>query len=237
MKEKGRNMKIEVIASTLEDALIIEDCGGDRIELIMGFQEEGLTPSFGLAQEVINRVDIPVNIMIRTHNKDFFLSENDMLIMQKDIEIYKSLKSNGFVFGGITKDFGIDEKNMRILLEKTAGFEVTFHACSNLFASVKSFETLDNLGFARVLTKGGVSHISQNYEKIKKINSVLKQTTMLVGGNIDAKNVKNVFETGACELHVGTAVREENSQVLGVNKKMLSAFVTKVRNLETEFGV
>lgn len=229
-------MKIEVIASTLEDALIIEDCGADRIELIMGFQEEGLTPSFGLCEEVIERVDIPVNVMIRTHNKDFFLSETDMIIMQKDIEIYKALKSNGFVFGGITKDMQIDEKNMKILLKKTAGFEVTFHACSNLFTSLESFKTLDNLGFARVLTKGGISHISQNYGKIKEIKSTLKNTTMLVGGNINAENVEKVFETGTRELHVGTAVREENSQVLGVNKEMLTAFVKKVRSLETQWG-
>ncbi|MFI3167626.1 MAG: copper homeostasis protein CutC [Bacillota bacterium] len=229
-------MKIEVIASTLEDALLIEDCGADRIELIMGFKEEGLTPSFGFADEVIKRVDIPVNVMIRTHNKDFFLSENDMLIMNKEIEIYKSLNPNGFVFGGITEDFAIDDKNMAILLEKTNGFECTFHACSNLFSSLKSFETLDNLGFARVLSKGGVTHISQNYEKIKEIKSTLKNTTLLVGGNINGENVEKVFQTGARELHVGTAVRENNSQVLGVNKKMLCDFVAKVRNLESEYG-
>ncbi len=230
-------MKIEVIASTLEDALKIQDCGGDRIELIMGFKEEGLTPSIGLASEVIKRVDIPVNIMIRTHNKDFFLSETDMAVMKKDVEILKELSPNGFIFGGVTRDFDIDCGNMEILLEMANGFENTFHACSNLFASEASIGKLDKLGFSRLLTKGGVSHISKNYEKISKIKEMLKNTKLLAGGNINIDNVENLFEIGIKEVHIGTAVRDGYSQELGVNEKMLKEFVAKVRNLEEKYEV
>lgn len=39
---------IEIIASTLRDAMNIEKGGGDRIELVSALSEGGLTPSIGL---------------------------------------------------------------------------------------------------------------------------------------------------------------------------------------------
>ncbi|MEG2002019.1 MAG: copper homeostasis protein CutC, partial [Clostridia bacterium] len=92
-------MKIEVIASTLDDAMKIEQCGGDRIELIMGFEEDGLTPSMALIELVTKRVKIPVNVMVRPHAKSFVLNKFDVEVMKREIEIVKNTDANGIVIG------------------------------------------------------------------------------------------------------------------------------------------
>ncbi len=64
-------MYIEFIATTIEDALIIEESGADRIELVSSLAEGGLTPSHALIEAVVNSVKIPVNVMVRPHSQSF----------------------------------------------------------------------------------------------------------------------------------------------------------------------
>ena len=52
-----------------------------------------------MIEKVINSVNIPVNVMIRNHAKSFRYSGYDLEVMQKDIEIVKSLGANGVVIG------------------------------------------------------------------------------------------------------------------------------------------
>ena len=90
---------LEIIGMSVEDAKAIEYCGANRIELVSALTEGGLTPSFSMIEKVINSVDIPVNVMIRNHAKSFRYSGYDLEVMQKDIEIVKSLGANGVELG------------------------------------------------------------------------------------------------------------------------------------------
>lgn len=92
-------MLIEFIAVTVEDAKLIERSGADRIELVSGLTEGGITPSYGLIEKVVNSVNIPVNVMVRPHAQSFCYSEDDITIMKNDIRIIRSIGANGVVFG------------------------------------------------------------------------------------------------------------------------------------------
>lgn len=76
-------MYIEFIATTIEDALLIEKSGADRIELVSALAEGGLTPSHALIEAVVNSVKIPVNVMVRPHSQSFCYTQNDLEIMKK----------------------------------------------------------------------------------------------------------------------------------------------------------
>ncbi len=232
--EESKMTKIEVIATTMDDALKIQDCGGDRIELIMGFREDGLTPSMALIESVTKRVKIPVNVMIRPHAKSFVLNEFDVEIMKREIEIVKNTNANGIVIGGITNSFDVDEANMRYLLSDIGNLDVTFHACSNYFKDIKkNLDILSTLPVTSMLTKGGLSHIEENLSTLKNMVEYKKNFEILVGSNINHENVAKVIRsTGAKFIHVGTAVRQEKSQILGVDEKSLRKFVEIVKNIE-----
>ena len=64
-------MFIEIIATTLDQALQAEKFGADRIELVTAMLETGLTPSLGLIKQVKEKVNIPMVVMIRPHSKSF----------------------------------------------------------------------------------------------------------------------------------------------------------------------
>ena len=222
---------IEVIATTLEDALIIEECGGNRIELIMGFREQGLTPSLALIEKVTSRVKIPVNVMIRPHDKTFVLSKFDVEVMKRDIEIVKNTKANGIVIGAITDGGEIEKEVLLDLLKDKGSLEVTFHACFNYLNNLeKSLSTLDEMKIDNVLTKGGVANVEENMDILKSLVSQNTNVNILIGGGIDQENIMQIKEkTNNTHFHVGTAVRENNSQIEGVSRKKLLEFVKLVK--------
>ena len=57
--------QFEVAVDSLESALIAQDCGVDRIELCADLGSGGTTPSFGLLQVAVERLSIPIHVIIR----------------------------------------------------------------------------------------------------------------------------------------------------------------------------
>lgn len=81
--------------------------------------------------------------MIRNHANSFVYSEYDIEIMEKDIEIAKSLGVNGVVLGLLDKENNIDEVNLQRLLKKCKGIDVTFHKAIDFTNVIKSTEILN----------------------------------------------------------------------------------------------
>ena len=186
-------IKVEIIASTYDDAMKIQDCGGNRIELIMGFEEDGLTPSFALIEKVTNNVDIPVNVMVRPHAKTFEINKWDIEVMKREIEIITETKANGIVIGGVTHDGNVDIESMTELLAYRKHLDVTFHACFNgLNDFDKGLADIENLNVTNVLTKGGNGHILKNLQVLEDLVEKSKKINILVGANINHDNVVDV---------------------------------------------
>lgn len=120
-------MIIEVITDSKHDSIIAEQVGAHRIELITGYQEGGLTPSYGLIEGVCQSVTIPVNVMIRPHSRSFCYTEEELKMMAQDIKICKELGAAGVVFGAITEDKRVDEHALNYLISATKGLDITFH--------------------------------------------------------------------------------------------------------------
>jgi len=56
---------LEVIATSVDDALAAEQGGADRLELVSDLTCGGMTPPLALAEQVVSRVRIPVRAMLR----------------------------------------------------------------------------------------------------------------------------------------------------------------------------
>ncbi|MEG1312003.1 MAG: copper homeostasis protein CutC [Romboutsia sp.] len=204
---------LEIIGMCVEDAKVIESCGGDRIELVSALTEGGVTPSFGLIESVVNSVNIPVNVMIRHHAKSFVYSNEDIAIMEKDIEIAKSIGVNGVVFGMLDINNNIDEDSLKILLNKCDGLDVTFHKAideTNCLESIEIIKKYKNI--TNILTAGGMGNIKDNIDVIKSMINNYKGINILLGGGLNFDNIEEIKNlTKATDFHFGTAVRVDKN--------------------------
>src|SRR5690625_4394211 len=111
-------MLLEVIATTIEDIHIAEENGADRIELISGIKDGGLSPSYGLIHYAVKATKLPVNVMIRPHANHFCYSPADIEIMKEDIRHARELGAAGIVLGVLTSQGKVDTDALETLLEE-----------------------------------------------------------------------------------------------------------------------
>lgn len=203
---------LEVIATTVADACRAEAGGANRIELVTGLLEGGLTPSYGLVDEVVAAVQIPVHVMIRPHSQSFVYSSADVRVMLQDIRGIRPLGVAGFVLGALTDNGTIDMASMAALIDAAEGTPVTFHrafdTCANRLEAVR--ELLELSAVTRVLTSGGQMNASHATEEIKNLVQATngRPLTVMAGSGLTAENLPSFVQaTGVEEVHVGTGAR------------------------------
>lgn len=205
---------IEIIASTVEDAIKIERCGGERIELVSALSEGGLTPSYGVIKNVISSVNIPVNVIIRPHSKNFIYTDKDIKIMQEDIRIAKELGANGIVIGVLTENNSINFRVLEEFIKAADELEITFHRAieevDNLVEAVKALSKYPEV--TNILTSGGSGRIENNIEVLNEMVRNSGDIRILAGGGLNLHNIQEIIRNSSVsDYHFGTAVRENNS--------------------------
>lgn len=206
---------LEIIATTVEDAIAIERGGGQRIELVSALSEGGVSPSYGLICQVILAVKIPVNVMIRPHTQSFVYSERDLSCMIEDIEQAKLLGANGVVLGMLDEDGNIHLEQLARVLSHCQGLEVTFHRATDKSKDpLSSIKQLAKTGIQRVLSGGGPGKAEDNLEALRAFQAILAREgkELIVGRGITLENCGHILAaTNTRELHVGNDVRRDKS--------------------------
>lgn len=207
-------MLIEFIATTAEDARLIEKSGADRIELISGLTEGGVTPSYGLIEKVVNSVRIPVNVMVRPHSQSFCYSADDVAIMKKDIQIIRSLGANGVVLGMLDKEGNIDFGQLEELLTETGTMAVTFHraidSSKNILEAAGKLDQYKEI--TTILTSGGHGDWPVRLETLLQMKERCNHTELLIGSGLTKENIQEVHsQIGSNCYHFGTAIRHNQS--------------------------
>lgn len=203
-------MKLEVIATTVEDAKISAENGADRLELVSAIEEGGLTPSYDLAEAVINAVEIPVNVMIRPHSHSFHYTEDELRTMAANIRVMKRLGAAGVVVGTLTKERELDSESLALLLKEAEGLDVTFHRAFDEVAD--QFDTLEKLtGFSaitRILTSGGKPKATEAAEQIAGLEKSAVGISIMAGSGLTLETLEEfIGKTRVKEVHFGSAVR------------------------------
>ncbi|WP_373599700.1 copper homeostasis protein CutC [Paraclostridium bifermentans] len=223
---------LEIIGMSVEDAIAIEKCGADRIELISALTEGGLTPSYGLIESVVNKVKIPVNVMIRHHAKSFVYSDEDIKIMVKDIEKVKEIGANGVVLGMLDTNNIIREDQLITLLEAAKGLDVTYHRAIDETDVIKSIKILNKYeGITNVLTSAGKGNIAENIEKINEMKKYSGHINILLGGGLNFENIEKIKAlTNNADFHFGTAVRVDKNPFGEIDEEKLKRLVNIINN-------
>ena len=200
-----RNIVKEACVERLDEAILAEKNGADRIELCSRLDRDGLTPHRNMIKDVINSVKIPVKVMIRPRVGNFVYHAQELDVMKDDILYCKRVNVSGIVFGVLKEDKTVDLIATRLLSDIASGLEITFHKAIDEASSIlteldrlKSIQAVTN-----ILTSGGADSAMEGSDTIKEmVNRYKGQLTIIAAGKITEQNIIKVHElTGAQEYH------------------------------------
>ena len=82
-------MIIEVCANSYESANKAEQVGANRVELCKDLHLDGITPDDEVVIKTLNKLKIPVFMLIRPRDGDFVYTNEEFTLMKSDIKKLK----------------------------------------------------------------------------------------------------------------------------------------------------
>ncbi len=118
---------LEVCVQSDQELIIAQSAGAQRIELCSKLEVGGLTPSIEMVQRCLDVAVVPIVVLVRSRDGDFFFDQNDQretLLQARDIA---RLGVKGIVSGGLTRHGQIDEHFVKELRGVCTSCELVFH--------------------------------------------------------------------------------------------------------------
>ena len=230
-------MILEVIATCVEDAVIAEANGADRLELITAMTEGGLTPGIGMVQQVTRAVKIPVNVMVRPHSRSFVYGKADLQTMVAEVQAIRETMATGIVIGMLKANHTIDEAALEKMLSAASGLDVTFHRAfdelKDQVAGIRSLQQYPQI--SRVLTSGGPKPAPEAVPEIRELvqeASREKSLHILAGHGLTLDTVEAfVAQTGVTEVHFGSAVRIRGNGLAPIDPVQLRTLADRLHKI------
>lgn len=195
---------VEVCAFSFESCMAAELGGAVRIELCTSLYEGGTTPSAGLIKLAKQKISIEIHVMIRPRGGDFCYSDDEILVMQEDIRMAKSLGCEGIVLGILQKDGKVNIIQTKAMVNLAKPMQVTFHRAIDMTPDYE--EALENIietGCNRILTSGQRNTALEGIEALKiLVNQARERIEIMAGSGINADNAPLLLRTGVNALHL-----------------------------------
>lgn len=239
---------LEICCYSATSAIKAAEAGANRIELCENFTEGGTTPSYGTIKYVLDRVKIPVNVIIRPRGGDFLYNNAEFEVMKQDVLKIKKLGANGVVFGMLTASGDINIKQVKEIKELASPLECTFHRafdmCNDMF---KALQQLKEIGIQKVLTSGGKNTAYEGIDVLEQLVVLAKNDIIIMpGSGINDKNIKEIYiKTKAKEYHASCKTFEKSDMTyfnpniqMGKNKSIneyqqISVNTTQIKKILT----
>ncbi len=208
-----RDWTLEICIDSVASAIAAEKGGAQRVELCAALYEGGLTPSIGMIEEVLGRVQIHVMVIIRPRGGDFFYSDQEISIMERDIRRVKKMGVKGVVIGALNESGGLHTAVIERLLEAAEDLDVTFHRAFDMGNNpYRLLDDLIDLEIPRLLTSGQEANA---FEGRKLIAELVRRggddISIMAGGGVDEQNVYQLIaETGILEVHATCSERMDS---------------------------
>ncbi|MFJ7933313.1 copper homeostasis protein CutC [Sporosarcina sp. NPDC096371] len=229
-------MKLEIIATSVADAIAAEQSGAERLELCAALSEGGLTPSLGLIKAVVSSVDIPVHIIVRPHSRTFQYDEYDISVMLADIRHIKQAGAAGIVIGVLNEENKVNTEALSRLLEEAGDMNVTFHrAFDEIVDQLEALEVIASYPqIQRILTSGGQAPAPEAVEQLKQLVEKSQDTSVriLAGNGMTPESLSSlVSATGLEEVHFGSAVRFKRSFMYPIDPAVITDIKRNLKQL------
>ena len=203
-------VELEVIACSLEDAEAAAAGGASRIELTVRLDQDGLTPPAGLVRDVMERVKIPVRVMLRDR-ADFALGTlEDLARLKRQAGEFVRLGVEGLVAGFVSEG-GLDLESLEAILAEVPAARCTVHRAveqtRNPAAALRSLRRFANVD--RALLSGGTGTLEERVGRWASYREALGPGRRLVaGGGLTLEMLPALREkTPLTVFHLGRSVR------------------------------
>ena len=239
MEKVTEKVKLEICAGSLEDSILAEKTGADRIELNSGLSLGGLTPSPGLFTSVMETVKIPVIVMIRPRSGGFNYSSYEFRSMMKNVEYFSKSGAAGIATGFLNPDGTLDYYKCLAIRDACKNMEVVFHRAFDFIVNpFDALEQLIELGFTRILTSGAQNTAFEGRHRIGElIERAGNRIEILPGSGINADNVMDlVNETGCTQVHASLGSRSSDVSITHIDAEIpLKSFLPDDEYKKTDY--
>ena len=200
-------IKIEVCANSVQDCIVAQNEGADRIELISASYLGGLTPTTTVLDMAIeNGVKIPIMAMVRPRGGGFCYSEIEKEQMFREARELLKHGAKGIVFGFLTEDRKIDWEETRKMIELCKSYEAesVFHRAFDCSDEPEyNIQRLVELGCTRILTSGLGANVEKGAELLKLLQEKFgDRIEILAGAGISTENIESIIKkTAVTQVH------------------------------------
>jgi copper homeostasis protein len=184
----------EVCVESFREAVMAVEAGATRIELCENLSCGGTTPSYGTIKKTIEKLHVPVMVMIRPRGGDFCYTTDEFEIMREDLRMCNLLGAAGVVFGMLKRDNKIDVERSSELVSLAHKMPVTFHkAIDDSMDLLVGVDQLKKIGISRILTSGGQPTAIEGAEMLRKMIEIAGQELkIVVAGKVTWENLEDI---------------------------------------------
>ena len=226
-------MKFELCTDAVEGAIIADQRGFNSIELCTALSVGGLTPNYGLVKRCAERTELQVHVMIRHREGDFICSQEDLLVMKKDMEAVQGAGAFGVVFGILDSEHQVSDQNMELMIHaKKLGLKTTFHRAFDFVRdSEKAMQKISMMGFDRLLTSGLASRAEDGTDVLKWLQKNYGEGIQIIAASgIDHNNARLIADLGIQYLHF-TARKPDGGAIAYGMGQVMSTDLNKITSI------
>ncbi len=204
---------LEICANSVGSAINAEAGGADRIELCANLECGGTTPSAASIKTCLDKMNIPINVLIRPRTGDFCYDKLEVETICSEIQLCRKWGVNGVVVGALLPDGGLDLEACAKFKEAAGELQFTFHRAFDLCTDpLLAIKQLIDLETDLVLTSG---QRRTAIEGIELISALIQQAgnslDIMPGSGINESNIESFVELGIRQIHLSAKTRIESS--------------------------
>ena len=202
---------LEICVDSFESARRASEAGADRLELCGDLLVGGVSPSPFLIEQVVSRIQTPVNVLLRPRFGDFCFTDEEKEVQLREIEFCRKAGVNGVVIGALTPGGALDVPFLSRCMAAAGDLEVTLHRCFDVCADgFEAIETACDLGIQTILTSGQMATAPQGAENLKAFRKfAADRIHLMAGSGVSAANIPRLHaDTGICHFHLSGKASE-----------------------------
>jgi copper homeostasis protein len=211
---------LEIAVTSPAGAITARDGGADRVELCVGLELGGLTPSQALV-ETTHETGIPAHALVRCRPGGFVHTPDEVELMEREVRTVLRSGAAGVVVGALRADRTLDEDALRRFVDAarsvSATAEITLHrAIDHAVDPVAAAASLAALGFTRVLTSGAAPTAVAGADTIARMVEAAGPVQVMAGAGVTPADVRALLATGAAAVHLSAKRPAVDSAHAGV---------------------
>lgn len=200
---------LEVIATSVADAVAAEQGGADRLEVLQAIETKGLTPSVEEFARMRAAVSLPLRVMLRT-NEGFEIGETELAQLCREVEALLREGADQFVLGFLTSAGALDLAAIKALLAVIAPCRWTLHHAFDHASDQRlAWEAIEGLpGLDLVLTGGVRGDLAIGLETLcGRAGWQTEGRRWLAGGQLIIEQIPQLRAVRIEQFHAGRAAR------------------------------